>query len=63
MCSLKRSSRKLDDLVLAGTDKRVASSALVVDWPDVVRAEDLTGERGTSFGGALEAIFGRGELA
>jgi hypothetical protein len=60
---VKRLEPKLDDLVPAGTDKRVASSALVVDWPDVVRAEDLAGERGTSFGGALEAIFGWEELA
>jgi len=58
----KRLESKLDDLIPAGRDKRVASSALVVDWAEVVRVEDLAGERSTSFGGALEAIFGRGQL-
>lgn len=60
---VKRLESKLDDLVLARTDKRVASSTLVVDWPDVARAEDLVGERDTSFGGALKVILGRRELA
>lgn len=51
---IKRLEPKLDDLVPARTDKHVAGSALVVDWSDVVRGEGRAGERGTSFGGALE---------
>lgn len=60
---VERLESKLDDLVLARTDKGVASSTLVVDWLDVVGSEDLVSKHDTFFGGALKVILGWRELA